>query len=208
MTAPALVEQIIASHAGRDGVTPGELVTAKVDRVYLQDGNSPTIATLFEKHGFSGVFDRDRVGIFFDHSVIAPDKHIAARLREAEHLAERLGVRVFRAGAIISPPGCSACLGTQGSIPASGDRVLSTMNRNFLGRMGNPEAEIYLASPLVAAHAAIRGEINALRNRVDATPRAGTLFMTAIVTAVLTVILTILVLKFGVPGLFGGLLAR
>lgn len=56
--------------------------------------------------------------------------------------------------------------------------------------------------------AAIRGEINALRNRVDATPRAGTLFMTAIVTAVLTVILTILVLKFGVPGLFGGLLAR
>ena len=56
--------------------------------------------------------------------------------------------------------------------------------------------------------AAIRGEITALRNRVDATPRAGTLFMTAIVTAVLTVILTILVLKFGVPGLFGGLLAR
>lgn len=102
MTAPALVEQIIASHAGRDGVTPGELVTAKVDRVYLQDGNSPTIATLFEKHGFSGVFDRDRVGIFFDHSVIAPDKHIAARLREAERLAERLGVRVFRAGEGIS----------------------------------------------------------------------------------------------------------
>ena len=56
--------------------------------------------------------------------------------------------------------------------------------------------------------AAIRGEINALRNRVDATPRAGTLFMTAIVTAVLTVILTILVLKFGVPGLFGGLLPQ
>lgn len=66
---------------------------------------------------------------------------------------------LVRSGAIISPPGCSACLGTQGSIPASGDRVLSTMNRNFLGRMGNPEAEIYLASPLVAAHAAIRGEM-------------------------------------------------
>jgi hypothetical protein len=54
--------------------------------------------------------------------------------------------------------------------------------------------------------AAIRGEISALRDRVDATPRAATLFMTAIVTAVLTVILTILVLKFGVPGVMPKLL--
>lgn len=399
---PPFVEQVIASHAGRDRVMEGELVTTSVDRVYLQDGNSPTIRTLFAKHGFTNVFDRERVAVFFDHSVIVPDKHIAARLREAEDFAQELGVQVFRAGAgishvvalekgwyepgtivigsdshtctggatqclalgmgasdcaaamvtgqtwlkvpgtiwldvrgaasacttardvviytlaklgqdpflykaiewvgdwatgltldacatvanlgvemgakcaflpagkgrpenmkpleapagdprvfqidiaglppmvslphspgnavpldecagtpinyvfigtctngrledieaaakvlgeakvranvqclvtpgskdvylqamacgyldtlvragaIISPPGCSACLGTQGSIPASGDRVLSTMNRNFLGRMGNPEAEIYLASPLVAAHTAIKGEI-------------------------------------------------
>ncbi|KPF73178.1 hypothetical protein IP69_00650 [Bosea sp. AAP35] len=56
--------------------------------------------------------------------------------------------------------------------------------------------------------AAIRGEMAALRDRVDATPRAGTLFVTAIVTAVLTVALTVLVLRFGVPGLFGSLLVR
>ena len=54
--------------------------------------------------------------------------------------------------------------------------------------------------------AAIRGEIAALRDRVDATPRAATLFTTAIVTAVLTVVLTILVLRFGVPGLMPRLL--
>ncbi len=399
----SLVEEIIAAHAGRDKVTPGDLVTAKVDRVYVQDGNSPTIRELFRKHGFNSVFDRERVGIFFDHSVIAPDKHIANRLREASDFAAELDVRVFRpgtgishvlaleigwyepgtivigsdshtctggvtqclalgmgasdtaaamvtgetwlrvpetlwletlgepgrftgakdvvlyllarigqepffyksvewagswvedlsldsaatlanlgvemgakitflppgrgrpaamrpvvlpesgdarrmrlditdlppmvalpnspangvpldeckgqkidyvfvgtctngrledmaeiarvlgsapvhprvyclvtpgsqqvyldaiqhgyietltrAGAIVTPPGCSACLGTQGSIPASGDRVLSTMNRNFLGRMGNAEAAIYLSSPIVAAHTAIRGEI-------------------------------------------------
>lgn len=398
-----LVEDIIAAHAGRGDVQPGELVTAKVDRVYLQDGNSPTIRQLFKAYGFDSVFDPERVAIFFDHSVIAPDKHIANRLKEAHEFAERLGVRVFRAGtgishvvaleigwfepgtivvgsdshtctggatqclalgmgasdaaaamvtgetwlrvpetlwlevvgepnrfttakdvvlhvlaslgqerflyksvewaggwaerltfdsaatlanlgvelgakatflppgrerpaamrpielppsgdprriavditelppmvalpnspsnavpldechgqkidyvfvgsctnsrlqdmaetarvlangpvhpdvyclvtpgsqkvylealergyvevltragAIVTPPGCSACLGTQGSIPASGDRVLSTMNRNFLGRMGNPEAAIFLASPIVAAHAALRGEI-------------------------------------------------
>lgn len=77
-----IVEDIIASHAGRGSVAEGDLVTARVDRVYLQDGNSPTVSKLFERHGFDRVFDRDRVGIFFDHSVIAPDKHIAARLRE------------------------------------------------------------------------------------------------------------------------------
>ncbi|KPH81663.1 hypothetical protein [Bosea vaviloviae] len=54
--------------------------------------------------------------------------------------------------------------------------------------------------------AAIRGEIAALRDRVDATPRAATLFTTAIVTAVLTVVLTVLVLRFGVPGLMPRLL--
>lgn len=54
--------------------------------------------------------------------------------------------------------------------------------------------------------AAIRGEIAALRDRVDATPRAATLFTTAVVTAILTVVLTILVLRFGVPGLMPKLL--
>lgn len=66
---------------------------------------------------------------------------------------------LVRAGAVVTPPGCGACVGTQGPLPARGDVVLSTMNRNFQGRMGNPDAEIYLASPLVAATAAITGFI-------------------------------------------------
>jgi 3-isopropylmalate/(R)-2-methylmalate dehydratase large subunit len=398
-----LAENIIAEHSGLGEVTAGSLVTARVDRIYLQDGNSPTISKLFDQHEFASVFDPGRIGVFFDHSVIAPDKHIADRLREAERFARKWGFEIFRpgtgishilamdlgwftpgslvvgtdshtctggatqslalgmgasdvaaamvtgevwlrvpetvwldvrgapsrvarakdvmlyvlarfgqdpflyrsvewcgawpqeigldgvvtlanmsvemgakcaflppgkgrphdmspivapdsadsrvivldiadlppmiaqphsplnsvpiddvrgdkinyvfigsctnsriedledvvsvlrnepvhpdvyciitpgsreifleasrrgfidilmrAGAVVTPPGCSACLGTQGSIPASGDRVLSTMNRNFQGRMGNPAAQIQLASPLVAAHAAVRGEI-------------------------------------------------
>jgi 3-isopropylmalate/(R)-2-methylmalate dehydratase large subunit len=76
-----------------------------------------------------------------------------------EALAQGHVEAIATAGGIVTPPGCGSCLGTQGPIPASGDRVVSTMNRNFLGRMGNRSAEICLVSPIVAAHAAIRGEI-------------------------------------------------
>lgn len=399
-----LADQIIANHLIEGKAEPDEFVTVNVDRIYLQDGNSPTIARMFREHGVDKVFDPGKIGVFFDHSVIWPNADIAARIREAEEFCRKLGLQVFRggegishvvameegwfepgsivlgtdshtcsggaaqalalgmgatdvmaamitgetwlrvprtvvlkvkgepgrhtrakdvvlhalatfdettflyrsiewcgdwtnrlstdsaesiasmavemgaksaflppqagrseglqpitgkadgkgattleldisglppfvakpnspsnsvpldecsgvpinyvfvgtctnsrlediaevasvldgskvhadvhmlvtpgskavyleamrlgyieklatAGAIISPPGCSACLGTQGSIPASGDRVLSTMNRNFLGRMGNKEAEIYLSSPLVAARTALEGRI-------------------------------------------------
>ncbi|HEU5107743.1 MAG TPA: aconitase/3-isopropylmalate dehydratase large subunit family protein [Micromonosporaceae bacterium] len=58
---------------------------------------------------------------------------------------------LIRAGALVTPAGCGACVGTQGTVPAAGDRVLTTMNRNFRGRMGSRDASIWLASPLVAA---------------------------------------------------------
>ncbi|MEO6565260.1 MAG: aconitase/3-isopropylmalate dehydratase large subunit family protein [Casimicrobiaceae bacterium] len=62
-------------------------------------------------------------------------------------------------GAEIQPPGCGACCGTCGSIPADGTNVVSTANRNFKGRMGNREARIFLASPRVCAGAAVAGHL-------------------------------------------------
>lgn len=69
-------------------------------------------------------------------------------------------LKIFiEAGAIVSTPTCGPCLGGYMGILAEGERCVSTTNRNFVGRMGHVESEIYLASPAVAAASAIAGKI-------------------------------------------------
>ena len=107
------------------------------------------------------------------------DLRIAAKVLEGKHVAK--GVRCIiipatqkiylqaieeglmsifiKAGAAVSTPTCGPCLGGHMGILAKGERAIATTNRNFVGRMGHPESEVYLSSPAVAAASAITGKI-------------------------------------------------
>jgi 3-isopropylmalate/(R)-2-methylmalate dehydratase large subunit len=66
---------------------------------------------------------------------------------------------LLSAGAAVTPPGCGVCFGALGGVPADGEKILTSTNRNFKARTGNPEAHTYLASPAVCAATAVKGVI-------------------------------------------------
>lgn len=107
------------------------------------------------------------------------DLRIAAEIMKGRHVAKNVRAIVIpatqkiyleamekgylktfiEAGAIVSTPTCGPCLGGYMGILAAGERAIATTNRNFVGRMGHPESEVYLASPAVAAASAVTGRI-------------------------------------------------
>lgn len=74
-------------------------------------------------------------------------------------IGERLIEIFIKAGAAVSTPTCGPCLGGHMGVLAAGERCISTTNRNFVGRMGSPQSEVYLSNPAVAAASAIAGKI-------------------------------------------------
>ena len=94
--------------------------------------------------------------------------YIVAYLTKSDLIANVRGAAYIQslmaAGATITTPGCGACLGAHEGILAPGETCITTTNRNFPGRMGSTEADIYLASPATVASSILNGCITDPRN--------------------------------------------
>jgi 3-isopropylmalate/(R)-2-methylmalate dehydratase large subunit len=121
------------------------------------------------QEAFLGTCTNGRLADFKVAASILKSKKVAASVkmiiapssREVYLEALRLGlIDIFiKAQAVVVAPGCGPCVGTHNGIPADGEVVISAANRNFKGRMGNPNAFIYLASPATVAASAVKGFI-------------------------------------------------
>lgn len=182
-----LAKEYMKEHSKRDYVVYEADEDAEYDEVYTIDLSTlkPTVAF---PHLPENTHTIDEVGdIKIDQVVIGSctngrldDLRIAAKILEGKHVAKGLRVIIIpatqkiylqaieeglvqtfvNAGAVVSTPTCGPCLGGYMGILAEGEKCVSTTNRNFVGRMGHVNSEIYLASPAVAAASAITGRIS------------------------------------------------
>jgi 3-isopropylmalate/(R)-2-methylmalate dehydratase large subunit len=149
-----VVPQVALPHRVDNVMDAAMVPSTRVDMVYLgtcTGGRARDYAeALAEIRGGGGIAAGVRV-------IVTP-----ASLAVQQELERDGTLDAFKAlGAELQPPGCGSCCGTCGTVPAAGQNVVSTANRNFKGRMGNAQAAIYLASPRLCGRAAATGRIGA-----------------------------------------------
>ncbi|MFH1199247.1 MAG: 3-isopropylmalate dehydratase large subunit [Candidatus Omnitrophota bacterium] len=146
-----LIPQVSIPHNVDSAVDISELKDVKINEAFL---GTCTNGRLSDLKIAAKILKNKKVakGVKF---IIAP----ASRPIFLESLRLGLIDTFVKAGAVVVAPGCGPCVGTHNGVPADGENVISTANRNFKGRMGNPSAFIYLASPLTVAASAITGKI-------------------------------------------------
>jgi 3-isopropylmalate/(R)-2-methylmalate dehydratase large subunit len=148
----AAVEPVVAKPHMVDNVAPvREMAGTHIDQAFL---GTCTNGRLSDLAMAARVLAGRRVAPGVRLIVIPASSEVYLAALDAGYL------RTFaEAGAMIESPGCGPCMGNHLGIPAQGEVTISTANRNFRGRMGTQESEIYLASPLVVTASAVAGEI-------------------------------------------------
>ncbi|MFH1352526.1 MAG: aconitase family protein, partial [bacterium] len=127
-----------------------EIEETKIDVVMLGTCTNGRLADFQDAYEILKKTDKIRTSL-----IIGP----ASRSVLKGLISSRILDKFAELGALILPPGCGPCCGVHEGILADGERCLSTANRNFKGRMGNPDSFVYLASPQTAAATAITGKI-------------------------------------------------
>jgi len=151
MDAGAIVPMVARPHSVDNTAPVAELKGTRVDQVLIGTCTNGRLADLRS----AARLLRGRRRASHTRLVVTPASQAVTRAAAAEGLFDVF----WDAGAVITNPGCGACVGIHEGILADGEVCLSTANRNFHGRMGNPEASIYLGSPATAAATAVAGEI-------------------------------------------------
>jgi 3-isopropylmalate/(R)-2-methylmalate dehydratase large subunit len=148
----ASLPPLVAAPHSPGNVTPvAEVAGRPVDQVYIGNCANGTMTDLrqaAEALGGRSVHERCR-------AIIVP----ASQRIYRQALAEGLLDLFVEAGCVVSTPTCGACFGGHSGVLAAGETAITTTNRNFRGRMGSPDAGVYLANAWVAASAAVAGEI-------------------------------------------------
>jgi len=145
----ALEPMVALPHLPSGGVPIGECAGRQMDQAYI---GSCTNGRIEDLRIAAKILDGKQVAI---RTLIVPATPGIWKQAKDEGLFDIF----YEAGCVIAAPTCGACLGGFMGILASGEKCISTTNRNFVGRMGHPKSEVYLASPATAAASAVTGKI-------------------------------------------------
>ena len=146
-----LEPQIACPHTV-DNVKPvGELIGTKIDQIVI---GSCTNGRLDDLEIAAKILKGKKISRNLRMLVFPASAKVLQKALELGYVSD-----LVTAGAVVMNPGCGPCLGVHQGALGDGEKALATTNRNFKGRMGNPNAEVYLCSPAVAAISALTGEI-------------------------------------------------
>jgi 3-isopropylmalate/(R)-2-methylmalate dehydratase large subunit len=147
----ALEPLVALPHLPGNVTAVGEAGGVPIDQVYIGNCANGTMTDLRQAASIL----RGRHVHPGTRAIVVPATHAIWREAAAEGLLDAFA----EAGAIVSTPTCGACFGGSNGILAAGENAVATTNRNFRGRMGSPDASVYLANAWVAAAAAVAGEL-------------------------------------------------